>query len=304
MMTTIRQKPSRKNLGALGASVVVLLLTSQCTGEYVRNRWNDTKDVLTAEVETGSYGASVRTGPLKAGLNYKSEDGASYGLRGGDAGRHYSADFTAFFFGASYFDDQEIRFDDWKPERDEADDEGVESDGDAGDGDESGEDGGLFGLPASQSSSGLANNAAAGEGRPANNDAQTANEDPVVLGPRGKLMHALAPFGTEEPAHRYRSLLKSDETDWAPAYYFTQLEIQAGLFLGLRLGLNPGELFDFLVGWAGFDPFDDDEPYETLEDRLSELPYWELLDDEAKQAIIKQLKEGGFEDGRPLPGFP
>lgn len=44
----------------------------------------------------------------------------------------------------------------------------------------------------------------------------------------------------------------------APPYYFTQLEVMAGVFGGIRVGVNPGELLDFLLGTATIDIFDDD----------------------------------------------
>ena len=47
--------------------------------------------------------------------------------------------------------------------------------------------------------------------------------------------------------------------DWrrvAPRY--TQVEVAIGMWFGLRLGMNPGELIDFLAGWAGLDLYGDD----------------------------------------------
>jgi len=43
-----------------------------------------------------------------------------------------------------------------------------------------------------------------------------------------------------------------------PAPYFTQLEITAGLWYTLKLGVNPGELLDFLLGWTMVDIYHDD----------------------------------------------
>ncbi|HOX06911.1 MAG TPA: hypothetical protein PK280_10955 [Planctomycetota bacterium] len=43
----------------------------------------------------------------------------------------------------------------------------------------------------------------------------------------------------------------------SPGYY-TQLEIAAGVGGTLRLGFNPGELLDFLLGWTTLDLFRDD----------------------------------------------
>ena len=40
--------------------------------------------------------------------------------------------------------------------------------------------------------------------------------------------------------------------------YYTQIEIEAGLFGGIRLGFNPGELLDFILGWTTIDIFKDD----------------------------------------------
>jgi hypothetical protein len=43
-----------------------------------------------------------------------------------------------------------------------------------------------------------------------------------------------------------------------PPSYFTQIEVTAGLGGGSRLGFNPGELLDFILGWVGFDIYGDD----------------------------------------------
>ena len=40
--------------------------------------------------------------------------------------------------------------------------------------------------------------------------------------------------------------------------YFTQVEITGGLLLNLRVGFNPGELLDFIIGWTTFDIYNDD----------------------------------------------
>lgn len=40
--------------------------------------------------------------------------------------------------------------------------------------------------------------------------------------------------------------------------HYTLLEIAGGLFGTVRLGFNPGELIDFVLGWVGIDIFKDD----------------------------------------------
>ena len=40
--------------------------------------------------------------------------------------------------------------------------------------------------------------------------------------------------------------------------YYTQFELFLGVFGTLRLGFNPGELLDFLLGWSTIDIYSDD----------------------------------------------
>jgi len=43
-----------------------------------------------------------------------------------------------------------------------------------------------------------------------------------------------------------------------PAYWYTELEGVVALGLSVRLGINPGELLDFILGWTTLDLFNDD----------------------------------------------
>lgn len=54
-----------------------------------------------------------------------------------------------------------------------------------------------------------------------------------------------------------------EEKDYAPAYYFTQIEVMIGIVGGIRFGFNPGELIDFLLGWTTLDIYGDDVGVET-----------------------------------------
>ncbi len=44
----------------------------------------------------------------------------------------------------------------------------------------------------------------------------------------------------------------------APAAYFTAIEVEAGLGLTVRLGVNPGELVDLVLGLFTIDIYRDD----------------------------------------------
>jgi hypothetical protein len=40
--------------------------------------------------------------------------------------------------------------------------------------------------------------------------------------------------------------------------YYTEVEVAGGLGVTIRVGFNPGELVDFVLGWFGVDVFNDD----------------------------------------------
>ena len=56
--------------------------------------------------------------------------------------------------------------------------------------------------------------------------------------------------------------------------YYTQVEVAAGIGKTFRLGINPGELVDFLLGWTTLDIFSDDlvrRNHEALKQREEAL---------------------------------
>jgi len=58
--------------------------------------------------------------------------------------------------------------------------------------------------------------------------------------------------------YEVRSLIPFLSTDGMRHPYYTELEIVLGLGPSLRLGFNPGEFADFILGWFGIDFFADD----------------------------------------------
>jgi hypothetical protein len=55
--------------------------------------------------------------------------------------------------------------------------------------------------------------------------------------------------------------------------YYTQIEIVVGVLGSIRLGFNPGELLDFILGWTTLDIYDDDlEKRKTIEQAESTVP--------------------------------
>ena len=73
--------------------------------------------------------------------------------------------------------------------------------------------------------------------------------EPLHPGEHGGTADALPPY----PVAPGRA---SPEDHWSPDW--THLEIAAALGVGVRLGFNPGELLDFLLGFFGADLYGDD----------------------------------------------
>ncbi|MBX7056961.1 MAG: hypothetical protein K1X75_02770 [Leptospirales bacterium] len=276
--------------GFLKRAALLLLLAAgsassvACSSLYWSNRGRDAADVFTLEFSTQSYGLSVRAGPLQLGAAYKDAAGYSGGLRGGSWGQKFTAGFTALFFGADYLSSAPIRFSPpGEAEAEEASDSAEES-----------SDTAEAAPPSTQ-------DAAASEdtGGPAIADENEAGDVTPLLSLRHKEYRARAPLGTQMPAHLRRSLLKQEGEVFAPGSYFTQLDLSLGVYFGLRIGFNPGELLDLLLGFLNFDPMDDDAPYEaTLEEQLLESPYFRNLDRATRQQILERVRSGDLQ----LPG--
>ncbi len=81
--------------------------------------------------------------------------------------------------------------------------------------------------------------------------------------------------------------------DWrrvAPRY--TQVEIAIGFWGGIRLGMNFGELIDFLVGWTTLDVFGDDVPSAPEEwETPIETPVTELGSDVELEPELEPVPE-------------
>lgn len=81
--------------------------------------------------------------------------------------------------------------------------------------------------------------------------------------PRGKHYYAegICPFISLPgmgPMHRESARLLGSPVRCHPIHYLTQCEVAAGLWGTVRIGFNPGELLDFILGWTTVDIFDDD----------------------------------------------
>ena len=230
-----------------------------CSSPYLRNRARDFSDIATLELQSESYGAGIHSGPFLLGAFYKSQDGTAFGLRGGQIGQYNSAGFTALAFGSDYFSTSKIDFDaNWKQK--------IKNDKTDRD-------------PQNE----VANEV----------DEQIDQSAPEsLIDERKKAYRARLPFGTVDPAYKNKNLLKDKETRWAPAYFFTNFDLQMGLYYGFRVGFNPGELLDFILGFTTADIYDDDEPYgESMEEQILDNPEFKKLSPDMQKQFMERLKE-------------
>lgn len=237
-------------------SLVFWLLASTlsgCASTYWQNRARDAADIVTVEFNTQAYGVSARLGPVKAGGYYKDPKGRSFGLRGGRAGSYNSAEFTAVFFGADYFSEESL--DDLLPAQPVSEEPGEKKQD------------------------------AAGQKK------KKKEPSKKITALRGKEFRARSPFGTHAAAHQTKLLFKQ-RSAFVGAPYFTQVELSAGLFGGIKIGLNPGELLDFLLGFFTIDIYGDDAPFADPKLRkLLENPYFRSLDKKTQEKILKEMED-------------
>lgn len=258
---------------------MICMFIVNCSSPYVKNRSRDFVDVFTFEMQTESYGAALYAGPAALGIDYKSQNGKAAGLRGGQIGSYNSAGFTALAFGSDYLTPSKIDFDAvWKPKI-KKNESKVNETTKTNDVDDA--------LDALEGDETLVNDEIV-------TGKQSDSESLLVL--RKKAFQARVPFGTIRPAYLNKDLFKNKKTRWAPAYYFTRLELQLGLYFGVRIGINPGEFLDFLFGFFTADMYDDDEPWtQSLEERLLDSPEFKKLPPEYKKRLLEQLKKNPAE---------
>lgn len=181
-------------LSLLKLAALILALEAAGCASYWQDRWRDAADLLTATIETETFGLKTQIGPLAPGIYSCSSDATGLGLIGGQITRYEVLDsvvapFLAWVQKYRGFDDDRRR----------------------------------------------------------------------------KEFHALGSifqpyWAPQTNPHGYFSGFRVAD-DWrrlAPRY--TQIEVFAGIHAGgIRLGLNPGELLDLLLGWCFLDLYGDDQ---------------------------------------------
>jgi hypothetical protein len=71
----------------------------------------------------------------------------------------------------------------------------------------------------------------------------------------------LSPGQTDQDSlirRRHKEIRYGGDIRCVPTSLYTQVEVVGGLLSTFRLGINPGEFLDFILGWTTIDIFDDD----------------------------------------------
>ncbi|MDX1961199.1 MAG: hypothetical protein SFU98_21700 [Leptospiraceae bacterium] len=75
------------------------------------------------------------------------------------------------------------------------------------------------------------------------------------------------PKGRTTPSQQYYTIPKESRI----SYIFAPIEISFGLYIGVRIGFNPSEFFDFILGIFTIDIFEDDLGYTTETVRIRKI---------------------------------
>ncbi|TGK27958.1 hypothetical protein EHQ12_14115 [Leptospira gomenensis] len=238
-------------------SLFVILLLSNCAS-YLQNRKNDFKDIFTAGLESPGYGAGLRIGPLAAGFVFQGGEsspgqrdlGKGYGLRGGYFGSYRSQQLIFGILGGDTFfplDAQttaEALEEEVSPELKEE----------------------LKNLQTSKI--------------PGDKVPEFQNERynikshklrylsfyniPVAERRKRKKEEFYRQFIERQNFDRNDPQIQSalqalnKRKDGYPKSFLYQIEVYLGLYVGIRVGINPAELIDFILGLAGLDLLEDD----------------------------------------------
>jgi len=106
--------------------------------------------------------------------------------------------------------------------------------------------------------------------------------------PNGGDVHYLLLGGEEGNSSAYAKMRNKDYLSFyflgipmptspcpAPKYppsYWTQIDIAAGIGRNVKLGLNPGELLDFILGWTTIDIYNDDLEARKNREESNQVP--------------------------------
>ncbi|EMO51702.1 LIC13411 family adhesin [Leptospira noguchii] len=227
---------------------------------YFQNRKNDLKDIFTVGVETPGYGAGVRIGPLAAGFVFQGGESASgkrdlgkgYGLRGGYFGSYRSQQLIFGILGGDTFFPLGVETQTSETESPET-----------------------ISLETTEELKNLEDSKTPGDKVP-----EFLNERyniksqklrylsfyniPVAERRRKKKEEFYKRFiekqnlDKNDPAVQNALQNFNKRKDGYPKSFLYQIEVYLGIYAGLRIGFNPVELLDFLIGFTGLDLLEDD----------------------------------------------
>ncbi|TGM53629.1 hypothetical protein EHQ97_17335 [Leptospira adleri] len=234
------------------------LIVNNCS-TYLQNRKNDFKDIFTAGVENPGYGAGLRIGPLAAGFVFQGGEsspgqrdlGKGYGLRGGHFGTYRSQQLIFGILGSDTFFPLNVET----------------QTADTGDEEISPE--------LQEELKNLENTKIPGDKVP-----EFLNERYNIKSQKLRYLSfyhiPVAERRKRKKEEFYRRFIEEQNFDrndpsiqnalqalnkkkeGYPKSFLFQIEVYLGIYYGVRIGVNPAELVDFLLGLAGLDLMEDD----------------------------------------------
>ncbi|RHX92226.1 hypothetical protein DLM75_03180 [Leptospira stimsonii] len=238
--------------------ILTFLISTNCS-TYLQNRKNDFKDIFSAGIENPGYGAGLRIGPLAAGFVFQGGEsspgrrdlGKGYGLRGGHFGTYRSQQLIFGILGSDTFFPLDV-----ETQSSETGDEEVSPE-------------------LQEELKNLENTKIPGDKVP-----EFLNERyniksqklrylsfyhiPVAERRKRKKEEFYRRFIEEQSFDRNDPSIQNalqalnKKKDGYPKSFLFQMEVYLGIYYGIRIGINPAELLDFLLGIAGLDLLDDD----------------------------------------------
>ncbi|AVQ11004.1 Uncharacterized protein XB16_0662 [Leptospira santarosai] len=228
---------------------------------YFQNRKNDLKDIFTVGVETPGYGAGFRIGPLAAGFVFqggesapgKRDLGKGYGLRNGYFGLYRSQQLIFGILGGDTFFPLEAET---QTSETEEPPEAISTE-------------------ATEELKNLENSKTPGDQVPEfSNERYNIKSQklrylsfyniPIAERRKRKKEEFYKKFiegqnfDRNDPAVQNALQTFNKRKDGYPKSFLYQIEVYLGIYAGLRIGFNPAELLDFLVGLTGLDLLEDD----------------------------------------------
>ncbi len=185
-------------------------------------------DIITFEVQDKIYGFNTRVSFLQLGILYQDEDSNNLGIKNGIIGNLDHQNFSLFLLGSERFMGKKFKIhQDYENQIKKIQKSNPENSN----------------IPEELI-----------QYYNLKNDTEKQN---IESSKRNKFYDVYLPFGTKRSLKKSNYFLKKKE-EFAPLTFYTDLKIQVGIYYGITMGINFGEILDFTLGLLNLDIMNDD----------------------------------------------